>query len=76
MGPIATQYGNFYMNPTSTLTLGHFNAPPFPPATFMRPIPNDPVLIGRKFSFQGRLPSPLSPSMHAYTNAVSVTIGP
>lgn len=74
--PQATTFGELELN---TLTLGPLlggTASRFPPFALQRPIPNSPTVIGRTFSFQALVASPLSPSGFAYTNSEQFKVTP
>jgi hypothetical protein len=77
VAPANTPFGQFDLNPGVFGTLiPSINVAPITPVTFQRPIPNNPVLVGRTFSFQARTNSALAPQGSAYTNVVWVTIVP
>ena len=64
------------LSPASHFVLLTSAVAPGPPVTFARPIPNDPFLLGRTFSFQARTTSALAPLGAAWTNVAAVTITP
>lgn len=74
--PSSTAFGDFDLNPASVGTLLTSSVGSGPPVVFHRPIPGNPALIGRTFSFQALTSSAAAPQGFAYTNAVSVTITP
>ena len=76
VSPMTTAFGEFDLNPASVGTLFTANLGANPPFVFHRPIPNNPLLVGRTFSFQALTSSPLAPQGFAYTNAVSFTVLP
>jgi len=77
VAPASTPFGQFDLNPGVFGTLiPSINVAPNAPVTFQRPIPNNPVLVGRTFSFQARTNSALAPQGSAYTNVVWVTVVP
>ncbi len=76
VAPASTPFGQFDLNPATFGTLFQSPVAPFPPVPFQRPIPNQAVLIGRTFAFQGLTSSGIAPNGFAYTNAVSFTVVP
>jgi hypothetical protein len=76
VAPVTTAFGELYLN---TASVGRFFTSPVAssaPFVFARPIPDNPIFVGRTFSFQGWTLSSAAPVGYAYTNAVSVTIVP
>lgn len=76
VAPSSTPFGELDLNPLTLGTLLSAPVSPFPPFTFQRPIPNNPLLVGRTFAFQGLVTSGASPSGLAYTNAEQFTVVP
>src|SRR5438552_5105512 len=61
-----TPFGEFDLDPWSYVALFHTPLGPNPPFVFQRPIPNNPLLIGRTFSFQALTSSSAAPQGFAY----------
>ncbi len=76
VAPMSTPFGEFDLDPVVHGTLFTSAVAPGPPFVFHRPIPNNPLLVGRTFSFQALTSSSLAPQGFAYTNVVAVTITP
>lgn len=75
VAPMATPFGELDLLPAAvgTLLTVNLSSASF---VFQRPIPNNPLLIGRTFAFQGLVSSPLAPNGFAYSNAQQFTILP
>jgi hypothetical protein len=72
--PSSTAFGQLDLNPLSNFVLLSSAVAPGPPVVFGRPIPNNPSLLGRTFSFQALTTSASAPLGAAWTNVASVTI--
>jgi hypothetical protein len=71
-----TLFGQFFLDPSSVVTLGTVPARPGPPYILRRTMPGNPILIGTTFSFQALTDSALAPLGQAYTNATSFVVWP
>jgi hypothetical protein len=76
VAPVLTPFGEFDLVPGLVGTVLNTNVSAFPPFVFQRPIPNNPLLIGRTFAFQGLVASSVAPNGFAYTNAVQFIVLP
>jgi hypothetical protein len=74
--PQSTPFGDFDLDPTAYRNLGVAPIAPGPPALRSIPIPNDPLYIGKTFSFQALSTSSVPSPAMAYTNPVTVTVLP
>ena len=72
----ATPFGDFRLPFDQAIQLADLPVAEYPPYTLRRAIPNNPVLIGKTFSFQALTHSFESPTGAAYTNPVSFVILP
>jgi hypothetical protein len=74
--PIATPFGDFYLNPSAYRDLGSSPVGSGPPAFRSVSLLSNPALVGRTFTFQALATSTVSNPALAYTNSVSVTVLP
>ena len=74
--PSATPLGLLYLNGSGIATLGPFPLGLSPPSSLDLPIPDNPALVGRTFSFQSLTNSNRAPQGSALSNPVTFVIAP
>jgi hypothetical protein len=74
--PQSTPFGDLYLDPGMLVNLGSIPVQPGRPYVVRRYVPNNPLLIGTTFSFQGLTDSAAAPLGSAYTNPISFVVLP
>jgi hypothetical protein len=73
VAPQATPFGELELNSTLMTPYKFTTVGSGPPKTISRPIPLNPALLGKTYSFQALTTSAAAPQGKAYTNAVQIT---
>lgn len=72
--PLHTTFGDFLLPPSRAYVVGNYPVAPARPTLVHGFLPDDPLLIGRTWSFQALTDSSLGFKGRAYTNAVEFTV--